>query len=474
MAAARARFDHIRSGLAAELGPLLQLAGPVVLAELGWMTMGIIDIMLVGRVRAEAIGAVSIGGSVYFPFAMFGMGLLLGLDYLVAQAFGAGRLEDCHGALIQGVYLSIVAAVPLTAIVRVAMGFLDSWGLQPEVLRQTIPFLKAVTWSLLPLFLFSALRRYLQGMGIVRPVMITLITANLINIGAGWILVFGHCGVRPMGAEGAGWATCAARVYMALSLLAYIFFNEVRRPTGLLRTSARPDLNRLRHIVQLGLPAALQMTLEVGVFALATALAGKLDALSLAAHQVALTIAAFTFMIPLGVSSAGAVRVGHAMGRRDPAAAARAGWTSLLVGAGFMACSGLAFISFPAAILGVFTTDRAVIATGVSLLFVAAIFQLFDGVQVVATGILRGTGDTRTPMICNLIGHWFLGLPIGYTLAFVWRRGLMGLWVGLCTGLIAVALVLLWVWIHRVRTLAIEFSDGVEHHAPTRQHGAVA
>lgn len=446
-----------RRGLRLEFRPLLQLAGPVVLAELGWMTMSIVDIMLVGRVSAEAIGAVSIGGNLFFTVAIFGMGMLLGLDYLVAQAFGGSRITDCHRALFQGVYLSVVLTVPLMALVWFGMPLLHSLGIQEDVLQQTIPFLKAVTWSLLPLLLFSTFRRYLQGMGRVKPIMVTLITANLVNAAAGWTLIFGHYGAPALGAVGAGWATCLARTYMALSLLGYILFSDHRRQRGLLQTPRGPDLAGIRQLVRLGLPAAMQTTLEVGVFAAATTLAGKLDSASLAAHQVALTCAGVSFMVPLGVSSAGAVRVGQALGRREPAAASRSGWTALLLGAGFMSCAGLAFVLFPRAILRVFTTEEAVITTGISLLFVAAFFQLFDGVQVVATGVLRGTGDTRTPMVCNLVGHWLLGLPVGYTLAFVWGWGVIGLWVGLCVGLIAVALVLLRVWSRRVHVLAREF-----------------
>jgi MATE family multidrug resistance protein len=200
------------------------------------------------------------------------------------------------------------------------------------------------------------------------------------------------------------------------------------------------------------------------VFATATALAGRLEPVALAAHQIALNAASFTFMVPLGISSAGAVRVGQAMGRRDIAGAGRSGWTALLVGAAFMVCAGAAFVAFPATIIRLFSPDRTVIATGAMLLLVAALFQLFDGIQVVATGVLRGSGDTRTPMLSNLVGHWILGLPIGYALCFRFGWGVVGLWVGLCVGLVAVAMTLLWVWALRVRLLAAEFH--------TRQQGA--
>jgi MATE family multidrug resistance protein len=203
-------------------------------------------------------------------------------------------------------------------------------------------------------------------------------------------------------------------------------------------------------LIGLGLPAASQITLEVGVFAAATALAGRLPAAALAAHQIAINIAAFTFMVPLGVGSAGAVRVGQAIGRRDPAGAARAGWTALLFGAGFMTCSAALFLLLPGVLIGAFTADRRVLDVGVSLLMVAALFQLFDGIQAVATGVLRGLGDTRTPMIWNLAGHWFVGLPLGYFLCFTFGLGVIGLWWGLSSGLIICGVSLLIAWSKRI------------------------
>jgi MATE family multidrug resistance protein len=240
---------------------------------------------------------------------------------------------------------------------------------------------------------------------------------------------------------------------MALFLLGAIVLGERRTATGLAGTPLRPHFERVRRLLALGVPAALQLTLEVGVFAAATALIGRLDAASLAAHQIALTAASITFMVPMGVSGAGAVRVGQAVGRGDSRSAAEAGWAALALGAGFMILAGLSFVAVPRSIIAPFTRDAAVVAIGVSLLRVAAAFQLFDGIQVVATGVLRGLGDTRTPMLCNLFGHWGLGLPLAYGLCFLAGMGVVGVWIGLSAGLIAVGAVLLTVWMRRVRRL---------------------
>jgi multidrug resistance protein, MATE family len=432
---------------------MLTLAIPVVLAELGWVTMGLVDTLMVGGLGPEAIGAVGIGTSLFMGVCIFAMGLLLGLDTLVAQSFGAGRVEDCHRWLVHGIVLSVLLTAPVMIVLRLLSSALGAWGLNPLVLDLLRPYLDALTWSVLPLLLYASFRRYLQGMGSGRPVMVALITANLVNLFANWLLIYGRLGAPRMGVSGSAWATVIARIVMAGVLLCVILQRERGRRPGLFATPVRIELARMRRLLSLGLPAASQVTLEVGVFAAATALAGRLAPASLAAHQIAINIIAFTFMVPLGVASAGAVRVGHAVGRHDGAGAARSGWTALLFGTFFMACAAVVFLLVPRRLIGAFTPDAGVIETGVSLLFVGALFQLFDGVQGVATGVLRGLGDTRTPMLWNLAAHWFIGLPVGYALCFVAGYGVIGLWWGLSLGLVICGVSLLVVWARRAHQL---------------------
>jgi MATE family multidrug resistance protein len=402
--------------------------------------------MMVGRIDAESIGAVSVGRALFLAAAICGIGLLLGLDTVVSNAFGAGRPEECHLALLHGVYLSLLMTLPLMAAVWGLSGMLDAWGIDPAVRALAVPYARAVSWSTLPIFLYATFRRYLQAINLVRPVMIALISANVVNVVANWILIFGHLGFPALGSTGAAWATVLSSIYMALFLLAAVLLHD-RQDGGRLRELAlRPSIVRLLRLLRLGLPAAAQLLLEVGVFALATTLAGRLAPAALAAHQIALNAASLTYMVPLGISAAGAVRVGQALGRRDPEGAGRAGWTALLLGGAFMSLAALAFVAVPRWIIRAFTADPDVIASGVALLYVAAVFQLFDGIQVVATGALRGAGDTRTPMLWNLVGYWILGLPVGYYLCFRLGYGAVGLWIGLSIGLIVVGSILLRVW----------------------------
>jgi multidrug resistance protein, MATE family len=444
------------STLRSELPPTLGLALPLVLAELGWMSMAIVDTMMVGRLpnSATAMGAVSLGSSIFIVLGLFGGGMLLGLDTLVSQAFGAGKREDCHRSLVHGIYLSIALTPILAAPVWLLPRLLKSAQVSPEVLEFTIPYTKALVAGLFPLLLYFAVRRCLQAMNMVRPVAFALVTANLINALGNWILIYGKLGVPAMGTVGSGWSTTIARTYMAVVLVGYLLWYDHHHRTELLNTSVEVDLPRIRRLILLGFPAAMQTTLESGVFASVTTLIAKLGPVPLASHQIALNTVSLSYMVPLGISSAAAVRVGQALGRKDPTAAGDAGSTAIFLGAGFMTCAGIGLLVFPRWIARLFTPDEAVIHSTVGLLAAGAAFQLFDGIQTVATGALRGVGDTRTPMFCHFLAYWVIGLPLGAWLCFRLGWGAVGLWSGLSLALILIGIVLWFVWRRAVRTLS--------------------
>jgi len=440
--------------IAQEVRPMLHLALPLIMAELGWTTMTIVDTMMVGRQAnsAVAIAAVSLGSMIYYAVAIFGTGLLLGLDTLVSRSYGAGDLEDSHRSLVNGVYLGLALAVVLMGIVALLAPALQRLGIQQSILDQAIPYLRALNWSTLPLFLYFVFRRYLQGIDLPKPVMFSLVTANLVNLACNWAFIYGHLGFRAVGTVGSGWATCVGRTYMAAVLMIYCLYYDLRYKKGLLQASRRLHFPRMRRLIELGFPAAMQMGLEVAIFATITALIGRLGAIPLATHQVALQTAAFTYMVPLGISSAAAVRVAQALGRRDAEGASRAGWTALALGTCFMSLTAIAFWTVPRYIVRIYTPDPVVIDGAKALLFVAAFFQLFDGLQAVATGALRGAGDTRTPMICSVLIYWMIGLPLGYFLCFRIGWGATGFWVGFCVALILIGSTLLFFWRRREKT----------------------
>jgi len=455
-----------------ELGPTLRLALPLVLAELGWMSMAIVDTMMVGRLpnSAVAIAAVSLGGILVNVLAFFGGGLLIGLDTLVSQAFGSGQREDCHRSLLHGIYLSLALAPLLMAPVWFFEPMLRAMRIAPDVIALAVPYSKALAWGTLPLLLYFAVRRCMQAMNLVRPIAFALITANLINAGGNLIFIYGKLGAPAMGPVGSGWSTSWARIYLSAVLVGYLLWYDRRHRTRLLRTPIQPDLRRIRRLIALGFPAAMQITLEVGVFALVTALIGRLGAVSLASHQIALNTVSFTYMVPLGVSSAAAVRVGQAIGREDPQGAADAGGTAIFLGAAFMTCMSVVLLVVPRWIARAYTPDAAIIHSTIALLAAGAAFQLFDGIQTVATGALRGLGDTRTPMLCHFTAYWIIGLPLGAWLCFRLGWGAFGLWAGLSLALILIGVVLLIVWQRTVRQMTLSPSkDAYPVNSPAGQ-----
>lgn len=436
-----------------EIKSLAKLAFPVALGHVANMAMQVVDTMFVGRLGPEAIGGVSAANAVFAVVMVLGIGIMLGVDYLVARAFGAGKYDECHRTLVQALYLAVGYSLPCMVLMYFAANLFGRFGVAPEVALQAGQYMRWLTWSLLPTLLFAAYRQYLQALGVAAPVMVIMVIANAVNALGNWLFVFGSAGAPRLGIAGSGLSTCLARVYMLLALAAYIYLRDRKMKLGLARVSWAFSRERLREMVRLGLPAAGQLGLEVGVFALSTLLAARLGATSLAAHQIVLHVASVMFMFPLGLSVAATVRVGQAIGQGQGHRASRIGWTALAMGAGFMCCSGIGLYLVAHPLLRAFTTDAAVIAAGTTLLLIAAFFQLFDGVQVVGTGVLRGIGNTRASMLANLFGHWGLGLPIGAVLCFKAGWGVSGLWIGLCTGLVSVALMLLYVWSRKAREI---------------------
>jgi MATE family multidrug resistance protein len=439
-----------------ELRPTLRLAIPVILAELGWMAMGVVDTIMVGPLGPAAIAATGVGNSLHLGFAIFGMGLLLGLETLVSQAYGAGDHALCRRWLWRGLELALVTTLPLVVVLAGVWMAIPALGFHGETAQLLSGYFSILILSTPFLLLYAAFRRYLQSIHLVTPVMAALVTANVINALANYAFIYGRLGVpAPLGVPGAAWATFASRLYMAGLLATAAWWSLLSARDGAGDGAgdggAGVEPPSMARLVRLGLPAASTVTAEVGVFAVATALAGRLEPVATAAHQIALNIAAVAFMIPLGLASAGAVRVGNAVGARNPGGAAAAGWTVIALGVGFMLGSGLLFVLSPEPLIALFSRDPAVLALGSSLLVIAAVFQLFDGLQGVVTGTLRGLGDTRTPMITNLTAHWLIGLPVGYSLCFIAGWGAPGLWWGLSVGLIMAGVVLTTAWARRVR-----------------------
>lgn len=408
--------------------------------------MNMVDTIMVGNLGASAIGAIAIGGSAFYSFAVFGMGLLLGLDTLVAQAYGAGDRHDCHRSLAQGIYIALLLTAPLMFLFALVPFAFRPAGLDESVSTLAAQFIRHLSYSTLPLLLYGAFRRYLQATGHVRPITFVLITANLVNWAFNWLLIEGHWGLPRLGVVGSALSTVFARAYMAVSLGFFIWWferNQHPGPSDIFRAFERA---RVGMLLRIGFPAASQILLEISAFGTAAFLAGRLAPIALAAHQIAISVASLSYMIPLGISSAAAVMVGHAVGARQPHTARRRGFIAIGVGVVAALVAAALFLAQPSAILRIYTRDIAILAIGVKLLALAAAFQLFDSVQTVTTGALRGLGNTHTAMLINLAGYWLLGLPFGWLLCFRYGYGVYGIWWGLTLALAVIASSLFFFW----------------------------
>ena len=427
-------------GFKQELAAMVRLALPVVVVQVGLMFMGVVDALMVGRVSAGALAAAALGNLYFYGVSIFGVGLLMALDPIVAQAVGA-RDEP---AIARGVQRAVVVALGLSVVTTALLWFaepvLARLGQPAHIVPVAASYARAVAPAMLPFYLFVVLRQTLQAKHRLKAIVAVVVLANIANAGLNWVFIFGHFGVPALGVVGAGIATAIGRFLMPPLLLAFAWRDIVPH-----LHPWRPDVLRwlpLRRTVALGIPIGLQMELEYGGFAVAGLMTGWMGTAQLAGHQVALNLASLAFMVPMGVSSAAAVLVGNAIGRADTAEARRAAWAAVTCGVAFMSASALVMLSFPGLLARVYSSDAGVIAVAAALLPIAGVFQVFDGLQVVSIGILRGAGDTRTPMIVNLLGYWALGLPVSWLLGLRLQMGPQGVWWGLTVGLATVALIL--------------------------------
>ncbi len=416
-----------------ELRKLLRLAAPIAFTQAGYALMGLVDTAVVGRLGAGPLGAIGLANGLFFALAVMGLGAMLGLDPLFAQALGARDDQRARELIWQGLWLSALVTLALALPIAALPLLLEPSGIAPDVARDARLFLWLRLPGLWPMLAFAALRSYLQAREQLRALIVATVLANVANLCLDVVLVFGKLGLPALGAPGSGLATSICSL-LQFGILAFAVRPGARQA---------PKARDLRKALSVGIPVGLQMGAEVGVFALVGLFAGRLGAESLAAHQVAISLASFTFCAAVGVGMAGTVRVGWAVGARDTPAARRSGLTAFAGGAGIMTLSALCFWLAPGALARMLSDQPEVISASVPLLGVCAVFQLSDGIQGVGAGVLRGAGDTRFAFLANVIGHYFIGLPVAIALGLWLGRGVIGLWWGLCAGLTAVAIALL-------------------------------
>ena len=435
-----------------ELRATVRLAVPVVFVQLGFMTMGVVDTLMVGRLSATALAAVALGNLYFFNVAIFSQGTLMALDPLVAQAIGANEKDAVSRAIQRGLLIAIMLSVLTALLLAPAAPMLRLLRQPAEIIPDAAAYARISIAGAIPYLAFVVLRQSLQAMHRVAPIVWTMVVANVTNAGLNWVFVYGHLGSPALGVAGSAIATAISR-WLMTALLLMLAWRELR-PALIPMRSDSWQWQPIARMLGIGLPIGAQQGLEVSAFGAIGLLMGVIGTVAMAAHQIAITLASLTFMVPLGVATAGAVRVGHAIGAGDEARARAAVRAAYICGVGFMTLTAAAFLSMPHLLSRMFTRDIEVATLASLLLPIAGVFQVFDGAQAVGAGVLRGAGDTTAPLYVMLASYWIVGVPVSAYLGFRTNLGAAGLWWGFVVSLAAVAIVLLL----RIRTV---FSRGL-------------
>lgn len=448
----------------AEARATLLLAWPLILTNLAQTLMTATDVVMMGWLGPDALAAGALGSNLYFATMIFGLGLTTATAPMIARELGrkGHSVRDVRRTVRQGMWAAVVIAVPIWIVLWQSEAILLAMGQEPSLALQASHYVRALQWSLLPFFFFLVLRSFVSALERPLWALAAGVAGVIANAVAAWGLIFGHLGLPKLGLAGAGIATTFATSLMFAAIAAVVLTDRKFRRYHLFGRFWRADWPRFRALWHLGLPIGATLVFEVAVFNAATFLMGLISASALAAHSIAIQIASLSFMVPLGLAQAATVRVGRAYGAHDKEGIRRAGWTAYVMGVGFMVLTALAMILAPRTLVGVFLdldqpANAPVVELAVGFLAVAALFQVMDGGQAVAAGMLRGLHDTRVPMIYAGIGYWCIGLLPGVVLAFWLGLAGIGLWIGLATGLTVVALLLLGRWLRRERLGLVSF-----------------
>lgn len=426
-----------------EIVRLLGLSYPLIVNNLSIAGMQFADTVMSGQIDAKALAAVAVGGSIWFFAFTIGLGVMMALSPIAARHFGSGDQELIGRYTRHGIYLATAFGVLVTFTAHFAVApLLDLIGVDIEFRALTVGYTEAIAWGAPGIFIFLALRFTTEGIGETVPIMFTSIFALACNVFLNWVLMYGNLGAPALGAIGCGYASAITMWLIAVILWSYMMWHPVYRPLGIFARLSRPRPDVFKEVLVLGIPIAVMVTAEAGLFNAVAVLMGTRGTDITAAHQIAINFAATMFMIPLALSSAITVRVGHELGAGDPHRARHAGRFGIFVCAAFMACSALFLLVFRDAVVGIYTDDPVVTGIAISLLLMAAIFQVADGVQIGAAGALRGYKDTRVPMLINTFAFWLLAFPLAYLAAVKWVLPPNYIWAGFVVGLGAAALLL--------------------------------
>jgi len=451
----------------AEARAMLALAWPMIMTNLGQTAMTTTDVMMIGRLGPDALAAGTLGPSLYFAPMIFGLGLISATSPMIASELGrrSHSVRDVRRTVRQGFWTALAVVVPVWLLLWQAEPILLGMGQEPHLAKLAASYVHTLMWSALPFYLYVVLRSFISALERPGWALGTVSFAVVFNVLANWCLVFGNLGFPALGVQGSGLATALSSTFMFAGLAFVVSVERQFRRYHLFGRLWRADWPRFAALMRLGLPIGAILVFEVSIFNASAFLMGLIGTVPLAAHAIAIQIASVAFMVPMGLGQAATVRVGRAYGARSGEAVALAGRTAFVMGVGFMVLTALLMVSFPRLLISGFIDvaapdNAAVVATATAFLALAALFQVFDGAQAVASGMLRGIHDTTAPMIYAAIGYWGVGLPLGALLAFRFGFGGVGIWVGLSSGLAIVSALLTVRWFRRERMLTRTWSRG--------------
>lgn len=424
-----------RTDIKQEVKTLFRVGLPVIAAQLLQMSMSFVDTVMAGRLSPEDLAAIAVGASVMLPFIVLSMGCMMAVNPIVAQNLGGRRFFQIGKNARQVLWLSQILALPSFFILRnleIVMVLMD---VTEEIIPIATGYLKAISWGIFPVYAYGALRYFNEGLSATRPAMYVALIGTLVNIPANYVLMYGKLGFPQLGAIGTGYASAIVYVVMFAVMLWFTYRFQPYKRFDIFGKFRWPEKKYLKELLQIGVPIGISSTMEVTMFAGVSLLISTISAVAVAGHQVAINFAAMTFMIPFGLSIAITARVGQSIGRRKVAEARFRGYIGVVISTLVMTCTALFMFLFPELITSIYTHDAEVTEIAVQLLYMAAIFQISDGLQVSGFGALRGLKDTKIPMFVNLFAYWVIGLPLAYYLGFIAEYGAPGLWVGLIAGL---------------------------------------
>ncbi len=447
----------LRGTLKDHIWETIKLAIPVSIGQLGHIMLGVVDSFMVGKLGAEPLAAAALANGLFFLIMVLGIGMSHAITALVAIARGEKNKEKCGVILRQGLLVNVLFSIVLTVVTFGAAQLVTYLNQDYQVAELTKSYLEILSISIFPFMLFQTYRQFVEGLSHTKPPMYVALLSNIVNVFGNWVLIFGNLGFPALGLNGAGYTTLLTRIFMSLLMMSFVLKSSRYKEFNPSLKFRKIDWDIIKNIVNLGLPSGLMYSMEVGVFALAAIIIGWLGSAALAAHQIAINLASISYMVVLGISAAATIRVGNALGKKNISEVKLAGKASIILGLLFMSFTGIIFVIFNKELPQLYINDSHVVALASSLLYIAALFQLSDGVQAVVMGMLKGLTDVKIPMIITFVAYWIIALPTGYVLGFTLKLDIVGIWLGLFLGLTTAAILFLFRFYHKLKK--IEFSQ---------------